>query len=123
MDQQWNHEGVVITADAVRKAFENIRDGEDVIQSCQLVRNVLASSNTSQIDFCVGLNGIEIFLSTMSKSSDPIVQVECARGLTKIASETSGHTQLAIQAGVLPAFLNLQPILMTRPIFFSSVLK
>ena len=94
-------------AEKLRHSIESIGADENLLENCRFVRQVLAIKKNPPIDFCVGLNAVPILLAAMTKSDDPQIQFECAWALTNIASGTSSHTKVVVQAGALPAFVQM----------------
>lgn len=93
----------------LREWIENIRSPDTNIrlESVIQIRKQLSSESSPPIAEVIDTGSLPIFINFLSINDDKKLQFEAAWVLTNIASGTPEQTELVVNAGAIPAFVNL----------------
>ena len=79
----------------------------DVYAGVTQVRKLLSIQNEPPIDEMIRQGAVPILINLLKREDLPKVQFEAAWALTNIASGSSAHTQVVVDAGAVPVFVTL----------------
>lgn len=93
----------------IPKLVEMIKQPDDNLrlEATTAFRRLLSMERSPPIDEVVSTGVIYILVDFLDRADNRQLQFEAAWALTNIASGTSDHTEIVIQAGAIPKFLNL----------------
>jgi len=107
-DVETNQRAIEEQIRLIKADLANCRPGDSqTMLNCILrMRRLLAIERNPPIDQCVAAGFVPVLIEGLS-SSDKHIQFESAWGLTNIASGTSDHTRIVVEAGALSLFIYL----------------
>lgn len=103
------HQQTLISPDIIEENKQNIFSGDPDLQlkGTQQFRRLLSIEKNPPIQQVIEYGVVPVFCEFLKRDDTPSLQFEAAWALTNIASGTSEHTRVVIDAGAVPIFVQL----------------